>query len=58
MLNAVHLRGKATHCRARATTAKDAVVHDELLSLAEDYEEMAAHIERLMTSPLSLSTRP
>ncbi len=51
MLNPAYFRDKAVDCRARAQTAGDPVIHQELLSLAERYERLAAEIEKFLGGP-------
>jgi len=46
MVDIARLRAKAVGYRALARTAGDPVIHRELLSLAEHYEQMAAEAER------------
>jgi len=46
MVDIARLRAKAVAYRALARTAGDPVIHRELLSLAEHYEQLAAEAER------------
>jgi hypothetical protein len=46
MVDIARFRAKAVGYRALARTTGDPVIHRELLSLAEHYEEMAADAER------------
>jgi len=46
MVDIARLRAKAVGYRALARTAGDPVIHRELLSLAEHYEQTAAEAER------------
>jgi hypothetical protein len=56
MVDIARFRAKALAYRALARTAGDPVIHRELLSLAEHYEEIAAAAEpvpvRAAPSPL------
>lgn len=45
MVDVARFRAKALAYRALASTARDPVIHRELLSLAEHYEEVAAEAE-------------
>jgi len=45
MVDIARFRAKALAYRALASTAGDPVIHRELLSLAEHYEEIAAEAE-------------
>jgi hypothetical protein len=45
MVDIARFRAKALAYRALARTAGDPVIHRELLSLAEHYEEIAAEAE-------------
>ena len=51
MVDSARLRAKALAYRALARTAGDPVIHRELLSLAEHYEQLAAAAEALPMPP-------
>jgi len=55
MVDVAHFRAKALAYRALASTAGDPVIHRELLSLAEHYEQMAVDAEPL---PLPRGSAP
>ena len=46
MVDIARFRAKAVGYRALARTTGDPVIHRELLFLAEQYEQMAAEVER------------
>jgi len=54
MVDIARFRAKALAYRALARTAGDPVIHRELLSLAEHFEQIAAEAE----PPVPVRTRP
>ncbi|HEX6841059.1 MAG TPA: hypothetical protein VF113_06015 [Stellaceae bacterium] len=51
MIDVARFRAKALAYRALASTAGDPVIHHELLSLAEHYEQIAAAAEPRPIAP-------